>query len=330
MSLNNLPVDHTLVEVASRYPVLISPPLQKRCQQSNALARQFSPSIREFETEAKELADPIGDGAHSPVKGIVHRYPNRLLLIPSVNCPSYCRFCFRKARVGQETNLSRLEIENALDYIKSQPNVEEVILSGGEPLALSNALLNYIFESLGQIKHVKVIRVHTRIQLTGDNLALEKIKGIKWTNKPLFVIVHCNHPDEIDSRFSAFVAEFKQNKATVLSQSVLLNEVNDSVLVLKKLFTTLTHQGVMPYYLHHPDLVEGAGHFRVSLEKGMALMKSLQGDLPGYAIPKYVLDLPGGFGKVPVNLDWIKPLSDSLYEIKSPFGDTIVYSDCNQ
>ena len=329
MCLSDLDQEIKLGQVRSKYPVLVSNRLQQCCLKSDGVARQFQPSISELETTAEENSDPIGDATHSPVKGIVHRYPNRLLLIPTVKCPSYCRFCFRKARVGHEANLTREEVVTALDYIRTQEKVEEVILSGGEPFSLTNELLQFLFESLDQMSHVKVIRIHTRIQLTGDEQALQKLMQLNWPLKQVFVVVHCNHSDEIDARFTDFISAFKENRATVLSQSVLLKGVNDSTTILSQLFCTLAQQGVIPYYLHHPDLVKGAGHFRVSLRRGMELMKTLQGNSSGYAIPKYVLDIPGGLGKVPVNSDWIVLVSGSRYEIRSPFGGKITYFDCN-
>ena len=328
MSSKNANLENILEKVATQYPVLTSKPLQVLCQQSKAVAQQFEPSIHELETVEKEFTDPIGDASHTPIKGIVHRYPNRVLLTPSVNCPSYCRFCFRKARVGQEKDLTNTELNSAINYIKSNAQINEVILSGGEPLALSVKSLNAIFRTLEKINHIKVIRIHTRIQLTGGEQALTRLGNINWPSTQLYIVLHCNHPDEIDDRFRTFVELFKQSTAVVLSQTVLLKEINDSTTTLNQLFTTLTQCGVTPYYLHHPDLVKGAGHFRVSLKRGMKILQELQGEMPGYAIPRYILDLPGGLGKVPINKSWLNEVSDETYEITSPFGKKTTYLDC--
>jgi len=316
--------------VKARYPALISDALQNRCKASEAIAKQFMPSTKELTSTVGEFTDPIGDAQHSPLKGIIHRYPNRILLTPSVNCPSYCRFCFRKARVGQEKALTPTEINSALTYIEDHPEIEEVILSGGEPLTLPVKLLNDIFIKLDQIEQVKVIRVHTRIQLTGSTAHLQKLIQISWPKKQFFVVIHCNHPDEVDQNLINLTTLIKKSGGVVLSQSVLLKEINDSVPVLKKLFNKLIHHGVVPYYLHHPDLVKGAGHFRVSLSHGMELMKTLRGEIPGYAIPQYILDLPGGLGKIPVNRDWLVKIDKNSYKATSPFGKKITYTDYSE
>ena len=330
MSSINPTVENSLDAVKAKYPVQLSKPLQVLCKTSDAVAQQFMPSIKELQISTDEFADPIGDSPHTPVKGVIHRYPNRVLLTLSVNCPSYCRFCFRKARVGQELELTDAEVDSALDYIKNDPKIDEVILSGGEPLMLSVKLLNDIFRKLDQITQIKVIRIHTRIQLTGPDATIQKLNEISWPKKQFFVVIHCNHPDEIDQKFRNFTTQIKKKGGVLLSQSVLLKSINDNAPTLNQLFSKLVRHGVIPYYLHHPDLVKGAGHFRVSLKKGMALMKALQGEISGYAIPQYILDLPGGYGKVPINESWIEKISDTTYEIRSPFGQKITYSDCSE
>ena len=280
------------------HPQRISGQLQPFCEASPAIRRQFVFSAEERTRHAPVLPDPIGDELHSPVRGIVHRYPNRALLTPNFSCPSICRFCFRKTKIGQDPPLSPSELDAALDYIEFHKEISEVILSGGEPLA-SFSGLQHVIRLLEQIDHVDILRIHTRLPLTAPDDAVRFFKdNLLESSKPLYLVLHCNHIDEITSQWKQFANAAHRQGIVLMSQTVLLAGINDSVEALTDLFQELVRNRVRPYYLHHPDQVIGTDHFRVSLRKGRELFGQLRGKLSGIAIPRYILDIPGGQGKV--------------------------------
>jgi len=265
------------------------------------VARQYMPSVEELKTTPRELADPIGDEAHSPVKGIVHRYPDRVLLKPVHVCSVYCRFCFRREKVGPGSEaLSQPELEAALDYIRTTPAIWEVIFSGGDPLVLSPRRLTMIMQELNNIPHVKVIRFHTRVPIADPTRVTPELVAALASEKAVYVVVHCNHANELSDKVRAATQLLIKAGIPLLSQSVLLRGVNDKPETLEKLFRTLVEMRIKPYYLHHPDLAPGTSHFRLPVAEGQTLVKSLQGKVSGIALPKYMLDIPGGHGKVPL------------------------------
>ena len=298
----------------------ITGPLASICKQSAAVARQFVFSAEELVDQAVVLDDPIGDDLHSPMRGIVHRYPDRVLLLPNFFCPSICRFCFRKHRIGKEPRLSETELEAAFEYIRSRPEILEVILSGGEPL-LSFHGVQRILDRLEQIEHVAVLRIHTRLPLTAPTEAEVFFdEGSLRFTKPLFLVIHCNHVEEITPQWKSFVHKAHDAGMTLLSQSVLLAGVNDSADELEALFRELVRHRVKPYYLHHPDQVTGTDHFRVSLARGREIFNQLRQRLSGVAVPRYVLDIPGGKGKVSAEAEVISG-EGRLFRIAIPSGD---------
>jgi lysine 2,3-aminomutase len=262
------------------------------------VARQFVPDAREAEVAAEELADPIGDERFSPVKGIVHRYPDRVLLKPLLWCPVYCRFCSRRVVVGtQKSTLTPKELDDAFAYIESHDEIWEVILTGGDPFALSPRRLGTILRRLNAIPHVEIIRIHTRVPVVDP----QRVPfGALKSEKPLYVVVHCNHADEITEAARVAFKRLADAGIPLLSQTVLLKGVNDDAGTLETLFRTLVRNRVKPYYLHHADLARGTAHFRTSIAEGQALMRALRGRVSGLCQPTYVLDIPGGHGKVPV------------------------------
>ncbi len=265
------------------------------------IGRQFIPSSAELETAPEELADPIGDRKFSPVKGIVHRYPDRVLLKPSHLCPVYCRFCFRREQVGREgERLSPRELETALDYIRARKQIWEVIVTGGDPFLLSPRRVRAITRALDAIPHLGVIRFHTRMPIVSPRSVSSDLVKALAAKKAVFVVVHVNHPRELTQAARAACARLVKAGIPLLSQSVLLKGVNDDEATLEKLFRDLVAIRIKPYYLHHADLARGTAHFRIPLAAGRALMKRLRGRVSGLCQPAYVLDLPGGFGKVPV------------------------------
>jgi lysine 2,3-aminomutase len=285
------------------------------------IARQFVPSARETEVAPEELGDPIGDEARSPLKGIVHRYPDRVLLKPLHACPVYCRFCFRREKVGPggET-LSSDELSAALAYIRAHRQIWEVILTGGDPLMLSPRRLGELIADLDSIDHIGVIRVHSRVPIVDPSRVTDELlAALRARRATQWLGVHCNHARELTPAARAALAKFVDAGIPLLGQTVLLAGVNDDVETLDALMRGLVSARVKPYYLHHPDLVRGTGHFRVSIARGQALVKALRGRLSGLAQPTYVLDVPGGHGKVPIGPGYLGDDPDALL-VEDAFG----------
>jgi len=293
-----------LEEVAARYAVALPPALAAlvdRDDPQDPIAKQFVPDARELETGAHELADPIGDDAHSPVPGIVHRYPDRVLLKPSLVCPVYCRFCFRREDVGPKGGvLDARALATALDYIRARPAIWEVIVSGGDPFLLSPRRLKAIVAALDAVPHLGVIRFHTRVPVVEPGRVGAALVQALAADKAVYVVIHANHPRELTPAAKAACAQLVKAGIPLLAQSVLLKGVNDDPATLEALLRGLVAMRVKPYYLHHLDLAPGTAHFRTGLETGQALMRDLRGRVSGLCQPTYVLDLPGGHGKVPV------------------------------
>ncbi len=308
--------------VAARYATAISPALVDVIRAAGPrLARQFVPDMRELETTPQERSDPIGDETHSPVKGIVHRYPDRVLLMPTLTCAVYCRFCFRRETVGSAGNLSPAELDAALGYIRAHPEIWEVILTGGDPLVLSVRRLKDLFAALDAIPHVKIVRIHTRVPVADpERIDGELIETLQLTNKTLYMAIHCNHAAELTPHVAAACARLSTAGIPLLSQSVLLKGVNDTVEELEALFRTLTAARVKPYYLHHLDYAPGTSHFRVPLDQGQALVAALRGRLSGLAIPTFVVDIPGGAGKVRAETSSLSPEGDGTFIVRDRHG----------
>jgi lysine 2,3-aminomutase len=322
-------IDPRLAEAAESMAIAVTPEmlgLIDRSDPDDPIARQFVPSVAETEVAPEELADPIGDEARSPVKGIVHRYPDRALLKPVHVCPVYCRFCFRREKVGPGGEaLSGAELEAALAYIRARPAIWEVILTGGDPLMLAPRRLGELIAALDDIEHVAVIRVHSRVPIVDPGrITQELVAAIKPRRAALWLGVHCNHARELAPATRAALGRLADAGIPLLGQTVLLAGVNDSVETLDQLMRALVTARVKPYYLHHPDLVRGTGHFRVSIARGQELMRALRGRLSGLAQPTYVLDVPGGHGKVPVGPGYLGDDPDALL-VRDAFGETHRY-----
>jgi len=295
---------------------------------TDPIARQFVPSIHETEIAPEELGDPIGDEARSPVKGIVHRYPDRVLLKPLHACPVYCRFCFRREKVGPGGEvLSAAELDAALAYIRSRSGIWEVILTGGDPLMLAPRRLAELIAALDAIPHVAVIRIHSRVPIVDPGrVTAELVADLRPRRAGLWLGIHCNHARELTAQARTALARFADAGVPLMGQSVLLAGINDDADTLVDLMRALVTARVKPYYLHHPDLVRGTGHFRVSIARGRELMKELRGRLSGLAQPTYVLDVPGGHGKVPVGPNYLADDPDAL-TIEDAFGGTHRYPE---
>jgi lysine 2,3-aminomutase len=319
-----------LERVAARYAVALTPALAELIDlddPNDPIARQFVPDPAELDTTPEEHADPIGDDAHSPVDGIVHRYPDRVLLKLVHVCPVYCRFCFRREMVGpgKRPTLSPEALRAALDYIRGDPNIWEVILTGGDPLMLSARRLAEVMGELAAIDHVKVVRVHTRIPVAApERVTPALVKALKACRKAAYVVLHANNARELTPAARAACARMIDAGIPMLSQSVLLRGVNDDAQTLGALLRTLVECRIKPYYLHHGDLAPGTAHLRTDIAAGQALLRELRGRASGLCQPTYVLDIPGGHGKSPIGPDYLAPQGDG-YTVEDFNGARHVY-----
>ena len=295
-----------LEAVAARYAVAITPAMARLVDPANAndpIARQFVPSTEELVSSPGEDGDPIGDVIHSPVDGIVHRYPDRVLLKPTHTCAVYCRFCFRREMVGPEglANLSPAQLDAAFAYIAGRPEIWEVIVTGGDPFVLSPRRLSDLMGRLEAIDHVKIVRFHTRVPAVDPQAVTDElVAALKRTTKTVYVALHANHARELTAAARAACGKIVDAGIPMLSQTVLLRGVNDDPTVLADLMRAFVETRIRPYYLHHHDHAPGTAHLRTTLAEGQAIMKALRGTVSGLAQPTYVLDIPGGHGKVPV------------------------------
>lgn len=299
-----------LEQVAARYAVAITPAMTElidRTDPADPIARQFVPDPAELEAKPEERADPIGDDAHSPVPGIVHRYPDRVLLKLTHVCAVYCRFCFRRETVGPEAKpLTPAQLDAALGYIAGHPDIWEVVLTGGDPLVLSPRRLKQVMARLAAVPHVKIVRIHTRIPVADPaRVTPAMVRALKASGKATYVVVHANHVRELTDAAREACARLIDAGIPMLSQSVLLAGVNDDPQTLTALLRTLVECRIKPYYLHHGDLAPGTSHLRTTIEQGQELMRALRGRVSGLCQPTYVLDIPGGHGKAPVGPNYL-------------------------
>ena len=301
-----------LQAVTARYAVALPPALADLIDPNDPhdpIARQFVPDVAELDHKTDELSDPIGDDAHSPVEGIVHRYPDRVLLKLTPICAVYCRFCFRREMVGPEKGkaLSPAALARALDYIRAHSEIWEVILTGGDPLVLSARRLRAVMKTLSEIEHVKVIRIHTRVPVADPaRITSNLVRALKIKGKATYVAVHVNHARELTPQARAACARMVDAGIPLLAQSVLLAGVNDTPAALADLMRALVECRIKPYYLHHGDLAPGTSHLRTDIAAGQELMRGLRGRLSGLCQPTYVLDIPGGHGKSPIGPNYIE------------------------
>jgi lysine 2,3-aminomutase len=280
------------------------------------IAAQFVPHARELDIRPEELRDPIGDETHTPVPGVVHRYPDRVLLKPVSVCPVYCRFCFRREQVGPKRDvspsvLSEAQLSEALAYIRAHESIWEVILSGGDPLILAPNKLARLLAQLDAIEHVRVIRIHTRVPVVDSRRIDAELLAALAVRTAVYVVLHCNHARELSDAAARACASLVDAGIPMLAQTVLLRGVNADAATLEGLFRRLVELRVKPYYLHHGDLAEGTAEFRTTIEEGQAIMRALRGRVSGICQPTYVLDIPGGHGKVPIGPNY---LHDGLVE----------------
>jgi len=296
------PLSDPLAAVAARYAVAITPAMEALIPDGLAdpdgdpIARQFRPHVDELAIHPSELADPTADAAHSPVKGVVHRYADRVLLKPVHVCPVYCRFCFRREIVGPEGDgaLTPTELAQALDYIRARPQIWEVILTGGDPFVLSPRRVQELTADLAAIAHVKVLRWHTRVPVVDPGrVTADLVAALRAPHKAVWVALHCNHPRELTPAADAAIARLIDAGLPLVSQSVLLAGVNDDGETLEALMRGFVARRIKPYYLHQLDPAPGTRRFFVDEARGAALMAGLRGRASGLCQPCYVRDLPG-------------------------------------
>jgi lysine 2,3-aminomutase len=319
-----------LSRVAAQYAVAITPAvvdLIDPADPADPIGRQFIPDLRELDADPRESADPIGDDAHSPVAGVVHRYPDRVLLKVTHACAVYCRFCFRREMVGPggDGGLTAGELDAALAYVAGRPEVWEVILTGGDPLVLSARRLRELMARLADIEHVKVVRLHTRVPAV-DPAAItpDLVAALKSARQAVYVALHADHPRELTPAARGACARLVDAGIPLLGQTVLLKGINDDAATLTALFRAMVESRIKPYYLHHADFAPGTGHLRTGLEDGQALMRELRGAVSGLCQPTYVLDVPGGYGKVPVGPVYLSQRSGGTC-VEDPNGGRHAY-----
>jgi lysine 2,3-aminomutase len=312
----------------ARYAVAVSPAMRALIRTpDDPIGRQFIPDPAELLTAPHERADPIGDDALSPVKGVVHRYPDRALLKPLLICPVYCRFCFRREHVGPDGGLlTDAELQAAYAWFADHPAVTEVILTGGDPLMLSPRRLSGIIAALSAVPHIETIRIHSRVPVADPERLTDALATALETDRALWLVVHANHAREFTPTVGAALRRVRALGVPVLGQSVLLRGVNDSAAALEALFRAMIAHRIKPYYLHQLDPAPGTARFHVPIAEGRALMEALRGRVTGLAWPTYVLDIPGGFGKVPVGPDYrlddgtVRDMNGAVHRIAVPVG----------
>jgi len=313
--------------VAQHYPARITRHYFNLIHEKNdPIWRQSVPDIRELHDDAQQ-PDPLNEHGLSPVPGLIHRYPDRVVWLVSNECAVYCRFCMRKRRVGCN-NGGKLEDScgDALSYIAAHPSIRDVILSGGDPLLLEDEQLEEILSALRAIPHVEIIRIGTRVPVTFPERITRKLATMLQRYQPLYINTHFNHPLEINSSSQQACALLVDAGIPVGNQTVLLKGVNDNPVVMQELLRGLLAIRVKPYYLHQMDLVKGTAHFRTSVKTGLKLMDSLRGHLSGLAVPYYVIDLPAGKGKVPL-LPGHGIADDGTLQLRTYTGEKVVYQD---
>ncbi|HEV7718187.1 MAG TPA: lysine-2,3-aminomutase-like protein [Arsenicitalea sp.] len=320
-----------VARVGARYAIGITPAMAALIDPNDPddpIARQFVPDLAELTTTADERADPIGDLTHSPVEGIVHRYPDRVLLKAVHVCPVYCRFCFRREMVGPQGlgTLSPEAMDTAFAYIAEHAEIWEVILTGGDPLVLSPRRLAEMMDRLKRIAHVKIVRFHTRVPVVEpERIDGDLIAALKASGKTTYLAVHANHPRELTPAARTACARLADAGIALLSQTVLLKGINDDAAILAELMQDFVELRIRPYYLHHPDLAPGTSHFRLSIAEGQAIVAGLRGKISGLCQPTYILDIPGGHGKAVISAGSIVALEDGRHAITDFRGVPHVY-----
>jgi lysine 2,3-aminomutase len=318
---------NVLRKVTARFPMRITPYYLGLIKEvGDPIWRQCVPDVRELE-DLEQVPDPLCEEELSPVPGLIHRYPDRVVWLVSSVCALYCRFCMRKRYVGcAGSDGGSFSTDAVLDYITAHPEIRDVILSGGDPLLLDDDVLDTILARLRRISHVEIIRIGTRVPVTLPERITPKLCKILSRYQPLYVNTHFNHPAEITPESSTACGRLADAGIPLSNQTVLLAGVNDDQQVMKRLLQLLLTIRVRPYYIHQMDLVKGTAHFRVKLQQGIDIVAGLRGHTSGLATPYYMVDLPGGKGKVPVLPDCVQR-NGNTWLLRNYLGEVVEYVD---
>jgi lysine 2,3-aminomutase len=318
-------------EVSEKFAIAITSHVHSLIEKNDLtdpIAAQFVPTYAEMNWSGEERDDPIGDRAYTPMPGIVHRYPDRVLLKPLHACPVYCRFCFRREMVGPGGDaLGEEDLEKALAYIESKDEIWEVVVTGGDPLIMSPRRIGKIMRRLDAIKHVGVVRYHTRVPVVKPEAVNQALIDALKIGKAVYIVLHTNHVQELSPDARGACARLIDSGFPMLSQTVLLNGINADAKSLEQLFRALVEIRIKPYYLHHGDLARGTKHFRTSIAAGQQVMRALRGNVSGLCQPLYVLDIPGGHGKVPIGPGYLTDMDDGNYVVTDYKGNSHHYQE---
>lgn len=295
------------------------------------IRRQVIPTIQESVVAPGETSDPVGEEETMPVPGIVHRYPDRVLFLVTDRCAAYCRYCTRSRLVSNAQAYDfHPELEEGIRYIESHPEVRDVLISGGDPLLLSDAKIDYLLGRLRAIPHVEFIRMGSRIPVFLPQRITPELAAIFQKHGPIWLSIHTNHPKEITQELSIALERLSLAGVPLGNQSVLLSGINDNPEVMKSLIHRLLMMRVRPYYLYACDLIEGSTHFRAPIQKGIDIIRALRGHTTGYGIPQLVIDGPGGGGKIPINPDYIQAIHDGIIELRNFEDRSYIYPTGNR
>ncbi|MFO7560037.1 MAG: KamA family radical SAM protein [Desulfobacterales bacterium] len=322
------PIDMEPIQtVIKKYPMRITPYyLSLIRQMEDPFWRQSIPSMEEIENDSG-CEDPLHEEHQSPVPNLIHRYPDRVLFMVSDQCAMHCRYCMRKRRTGNPFLVTHDTIETGIAYIKNHSKIRDVILSGGDPLMLEDKKLEWILQQVRRIRHVEIIRIHTRIPCVLPQRITRKLAEMIRRYHPVYVNTHFNHPGEITTESKTACSLLADAGIPLGCQTVLLRGVNDSLPVMRRLMKKLIQNRVKPYYLHHPDPVRGTAHFRVSLKTGLRIIKGLHGNISGLCIPRYMIDLPQGGGKVPLQPDYVEEYNSEKLILRNFRGSLFHYPE---
>ncbi len=315
---------------ANAFPAAVTPYYLWVASRSRAVQRCILPDIRETDIRPYEMADPLGEEGHSPVPGIVHRYPDRVLFLVTEFCSTYCRYCTRSRLVGKSGHRSDVRSwQAALEYIRAHPEVRDVLLSGGDPLTLPDMKIEWLLSQLHRIPHVEVVRIGTKVPAVLPQRITPALVRMLRRYHPLFISLHFAHPDEITPETAAACNRLADGGIPLGSQTVLLAGVNDDVDTMKRLMHGLIRNRVRPYYLYQCDPIPGSTHFRTPVATGLSIIQGLRGHTSGYCIPTYVIDAPGGGGKVPLQPDYALGRDGRNVMLRNYEGRVFQYPDVN-
>ncbi len=292
------------------------------------IRRQVVPTSKEMVPFTAMMEDSLAEDRHSPVPGLVHRYPDRVLMLVTTQCATYCRYCTRSRIVGDPSaTFSRIEFEAQLEYIRNTPQIRDVLLSGGDPLVLAPKILEEILRRLREIPHIEIVRIGSRVPVFLPMRVTDELCEMLQKYHPLWLNIHVNHPNEISLELSQATDRLTRAGIPLGNQAVLLAGVNDNVHIQRELVQQLVRIRVRPYYLYQCDLVEGAGHFRTPVAKGIEIMEGLRGHTSGYAVPQFIVDAPGGGGKIPVSPNYLLSMSDHKIILRNYEGYVTTYEE---